>query len=787
MRVGKANGHNWLRLGEAAAALGVSHNTLRHWSDEGLVRCYRSPGGHRRYQRSDIDALLAAPASAETHRARADAGRDGEAWQQSALDALAIVTAGGTGTTSCLVAVQDGDETFRIAAVHGDAESRAVGTRLPFSSLPVESEVVNSGRRLHIPDVARTRLLARSTADEYSRRGARGLLALPIDLGDGRFGVLRLGDSRGPHSFDVDAMTFAELMAHHAGILLTGRPHQDARTPHTRGGAHARASGAPPALGLSTQALALDDDLPAAAQAAVDALGGGGLACVTVYALLDGRAHALASSASAPLTDWRIHDLLGAAAVADGGNLELVRRDDARLTHAARVRFFDDRGVTALVHAPVAGSDRIVGFVEAAATHPGALGAAVPAIRAVASLLSSTLGAAKEHAALQREERDVPLLRELWQQDTSSLGGEQVLRDLVERLAHATRAPIVEVYGVEGDTARALVSFDGGRWDSAWEDVVLRLERYPSSLRAVETGEAVLINGLDDAALDADGRFSMERWGYQSHLAVPLIAGGRTLGLLELYDYVPHDFTPDLELARAVGRIAALTLANERLLEQVRRRNRMISELEAIAALCAAATDVGALAAQVAERLRVALDAASCQIFRLTARGLLCLAGHDRSGPDEEAVGLLTDLDEHPTAVRALDAQGLLVISAPGDQDLSHADQAALRANGWAVELCVPLLPRRGPAGLIDIVDSRSRGFAEYADFLRSVAAAFTLALESFWLEDELGRRPHDPASMTALDGETLRRLAPRSARTSMPPPATSSRTTTAASELSSP
>jgi excisionase family DNA binding protein len=60
MRVGKANGRDWLRLSEAAAVLGVSLHTLRRWSDTGKPVCYRSPGGHRRYRRADVEALLRA-------------------------------------------------------------------------------------------------------------------------------------------------------------------------------------------------------------------------------------------------------------------------------------------------------------------------------------------------------------------------------------------------------------------------------------------------------------------------------------------------------------------------------------------------------------------------------------------------------------------------------------------------------------------------------------------------------------------------------------------------------
>jgi len=58
--LGKANGQDWLRLSEAATALGVSLNTLRRWSDTGKLVCYRSPCGHRRYRRADVEALLRA-------------------------------------------------------------------------------------------------------------------------------------------------------------------------------------------------------------------------------------------------------------------------------------------------------------------------------------------------------------------------------------------------------------------------------------------------------------------------------------------------------------------------------------------------------------------------------------------------------------------------------------------------------------------------------------------------------------------------------------------------------
>lgn len=49
----------WLTLGQASELLGVHPATLRTWADEGHIRVFRTPGGHRRFLLSDVEALLA--------------------------------------------------------------------------------------------------------------------------------------------------------------------------------------------------------------------------------------------------------------------------------------------------------------------------------------------------------------------------------------------------------------------------------------------------------------------------------------------------------------------------------------------------------------------------------------------------------------------------------------------------------------------------------------------------------------------------------------------------------
>lgn len=54
---------SWLSLGRACKQLGVNESTLRRWADDGRVRSFRTPGGHRRFSANDLSRLQAgAPA-----------------------------------------------------------------------------------------------------------------------------------------------------------------------------------------------------------------------------------------------------------------------------------------------------------------------------------------------------------------------------------------------------------------------------------------------------------------------------------------------------------------------------------------------------------------------------------------------------------------------------------------------------------------------------------------------------------------------------------------------------
>jgi glutamyl-tRNA reductase len=87
----------WLTVHEACALTGVSAATLRRWSDAGDVSAYTTPGGHRRFRRTAILALVG-PRSTR----RVDKGRRAET---TAPDASSpVMPAGSVGTLLAVVA-----------------------------------------------------------------------------------------------------------------------------------------------------------------------------------------------------------------------------------------------------------------------------------------------------------------------------------------------------------------------------------------------------------------------------------------------------------------------------------------------------------------------------------------------------------------------------------------------------------------------------------------------------------------------------------------------------------
>lgn len=47
-----------LTVGELVAIFKVHPRTVSRWADEGKIKAVRTPGGHRRFRRSDVAAFI---------------------------------------------------------------------------------------------------------------------------------------------------------------------------------------------------------------------------------------------------------------------------------------------------------------------------------------------------------------------------------------------------------------------------------------------------------------------------------------------------------------------------------------------------------------------------------------------------------------------------------------------------------------------------------------------------------------------------------------------------------
>jgi len=76
--VGQQQEGRWVSLGAACRLLGVNESTLRSWADGGVIRAFRTPGGHRRFLRDDLYAALQRTEDAQpSHMLTAQAFSDG--------------------------------------------------------------------------------------------------------------------------------------------------------------------------------------------------------------------------------------------------------------------------------------------------------------------------------------------------------------------------------------------------------------------------------------------------------------------------------------------------------------------------------------------------------------------------------------------------------------------------------------------------------------------------------------------------------------------------------------
>ncbi|HSL96050.1 MAG TPA: GAF domain-containing protein [Thermoleophilia bacterium] len=739
-----------LRVQDVAGLLGVSANTVRRWTDAGRIPAARSPGGHRRYRLDDLLPLLPAAATAGdaggpagSPRAAASADRTvREDGQQAALAATldlvdllarepaelpaaaAEALAGLIRADRCeYIDVRD-DHGLVVASYDagGGADGRE-GVQVPLDDLlPLQAASPSSPLAVDRATAGSDRRLLST----LTRRGCQSLLWVPVLRDDALVGVLELTCAEprdlSPHAEIAGA--FARLSAQAcvaSGLRRSLERHEKALAE----------------LVVLSQQAAKTHDAEAFAQTLgerlMDAVNAD---CVDIWRVSGGTVRAVLTMSregtepehAGTTLDLGLYPALGEAMAA----LEpLVFCDlrDPRLTEK-EVDLYGTWGYASSVSVPMIAGGAVVGLIELYDDAERDWHKELEFLTSVAQLVAGLF----DNALLVHEVRQ----REALQHELVELAGALAAVDDIAAIAataaeHLRRVTGVEdcdVWLLEEGVMRCVVSLDSRGRDAAVEGKRLDLESFPSSAAVVAAQEPLIAATLDDPRIADEERADFAEYGYRSLITLPLVGGAETIGFIDLFDTGERDHEVLRDYLVSAARTIAGALTNAALLAELRARNAALRELVELGDALGETDELPSLSRTVATRLREALSAEDCDIYRVDGDHMTCLASIDGRGWDGTEIGRTLPLADYPPTVAALAANEPIVIGDLDQADLPEKEMSAYRHWGYRSMVSMPLVTEGRPIGLIDVFDTRVRDFAERLDFIRSVGRLLAAAFE---------------------------------------------------------
>ena len=261
-----------------------------------------------------------------------------------------------------------------------------------------------------------------------------------------------------------------------------------------------------------------------------------------------------------------------------------------------------------------------------------------------------------------------------------------------------------------------------------------------------QTGQSVRLGDVR-----GDSRYLAVREGLRSELCVPLRAGERTLGVVNVESRRPDAYTEsDQRVLETIAAQISVAIQNARLLEETRQR---LAELEALhtvsTALRLAQTRDEALPILLDETLAALetdagaiwlYDVPSGQLLATVIRGWFRQLGPDPTAPGEGIAGTVF-------------ATGKPYYSVEFARDpLAHPQPGAIIPPGWG-GACLPIRTEAETAGVLFISVPLPRQItAEQARLLESLAEMAGAALHRMRLHEETARRLEQLQALHQID-----------------------------------
>jgi diguanylate cyclase (GGDEF)-like protein/excisionase family DNA binding protein len=742
----------WLRVGDVAAVLGVSANTVRRWTDVGRIAAHRSPGGHRRYLADDVLALL-------PRHEREGAAQVGDfaTLRRQTQDLRSVLQAGLgltslladdpravpeetarmlcelTGAPRCDIYLAEGDRLrLDVAMDGGDLDLGRQGTVWATSEwVPLEGDPA-AARTISVR--AADRGLGRRARLALQRRGCRSLAWAPMVLHGELVGAIELSDARDRDFADHEEVLDGLARICAEAVAIERRYGQLAHRDKT----------VRELVDLSREVAQTHDFDRFVKRFAQRLLTAENADCVDVWRVSGGVIRSVVSRTREGIDPSLEHTVLDTSrypslerTLLDHTPLAINDLNDERLgpNEAGLMRGW---GYASSLTMPLVAGGELVGLVDLYDDAERDWDAELEFLTGVCQLVAGVF----DSTALLDEAEEKAYLRDELIELGADLADAEEPMDIADRAAARLRGALdcadCDIWWLEEGYLRCLASVDGNGVDESARGRSLQLERHPSTRQALDEREILVISSLEDERLTEYEREDFGEYGFRSVISIPLVSNDLVVGLIDIFDVRERDYNDVRWFLPGAGRTVADALRNAELLAGLRRGNAALRELVELGDRLNEAGTLEDLARAVAERLRTILAAEDCDIWQVDDGVLRCLASVDSRGWDADEVGSERELTEYEATIEALAANEPLVVGDLESTDLGEQEMQAYRRWGFRSLVSLPLVIDGRAIGLIDVFDTRVRDFTVHLDFIRSVGRLLAGSFEKAMLVERL-------------------------------------------------
>ncbi len=573
-----------------------------------------------------------------------------------------------------------------------------------------------------------------------NRRGCQSLLWTPVVTEDVLVGVLELTCSR---ERDLSAYAqIAEAFARLSGQACASRRLQRSVERHEKTRTELVALSQQAALTHDVEAFVLT-----LGERLMDAVNAD---CVDVWRVAGGAVRSVLSITRDGSDEARLGTLMDLEeypslrdAMTALEPLVLCDLRDPRLTSRER-ELYETWGYSSCVSVPLVAGGTVIGLIELYDDAERDWHGDLEFLTSVAQLAAGLFDNALLVDEVQQRETLQHELVGLAEALSPGASTTTIAERAAEHLRRVTSVEDCDIWLLEEGVLRCVVSLDSRGRDMESEGKRLDLASFPSSAAVVAIQEPLFAESLDDPRVSDSERDDLEEYGYRSLVTLPLAGGTETIGLIDLFDTVERSYDVFRDyLVSAAGTIAG-ALTNAELLEELRTSNTALRDLVELGDALGEADEPAGLARTVAARLRDALSAENCDIYRIDGDRIVCLASIDSRGLDVDEMGKTLSLADYPDAVSALAANEPVVIGDLDHADIAPTELSTYRKWGYRSMVSMPLVVEGRPIGLIDVFDTRVRDFSDRLDFIRNVGRLLSSAFEEAALLERLEKSNRD-------------------------------------------